>query len=146
MSSGPADKDDFWWNVWNVDYNRWTNCGPYNRGKQDTFNPFELSYDEAKELYDRLVDGGYHSSYELKKLKPKSLNVYLGTNATSAGQSIAIGYSAVCLDPYTDGKIEINTTIVSKVVENNYICSACGNEKCNTSESSCWLCGFKFKK
>lgn len=43
-------------------------------------------------------------------------------------------------------KVNSSTTKINDVSAqtiNNHICSTCGNNRCNTSEKSCWKCGGK---
>lgn len=42
-----------------------------------------------------------------------------------------------------DGSKENDKVIISSVPINDRKCSSCGNERCSSTESSCWLCGAK---
>ena len=80
-------------------------------------NPKQLEYNEAKKLCDRLNLGYSAPIFILKKLSRKSINVL----------------------PNLEGDDAI--TII-----NDYTCPSCFNEKCSTTESSCWRCGAKFNQ
>src|ERR1700723_2371366 len=115
-------------NVWYYPDNRWT-----NGDGQDDKSPRALTYDDAIKL---ATIAGLFSTPRGKEWDIRVVSddgITPGVVITS--HDFALYYEL------TEMSKSAAVAVPSAAPINNYVCKACRNEKCSSTEKSCWKCG-----